>query len=109
MMNPLRWDGADGGVTMTFTRPEPGRFPALALAYAALAAGGTMPAVLNGANEVAVQLFLERRIPFGEIAALVGRTMDAHRTVPSPDLDDILAADAWARDAVTRFGVEVRG
>jgi len=109
MMNPLRWDGADGGVTMTFTRPEPGRFPALGLAYAALAAGGTMPAVLNGANEVAVQLFLERRVPFGEIAALVRRTMDAHRTVPSPDVDDILAADAWARDAVTRFGVEVRG
>jgi 1-deoxy-D-xylulose-5-phosphate reductoisomerase len=68
-----------------------------------------MPAVLNGANEIAVQLFLERRVPFGEIAPLVRRTMDAHRVVSSPGLEEILAADAWARDAVTRFGVEVRG
>ncbi len=109
LMSPLRWDGGEGGVTMTFARPDPGRFPALGLAYGALAAGGTMPAVLNGANEAAVQLFLERRIPFGEIAALVRRTMDAHRPVPSPDLDEILVADAWAREAVSRFGVEVRG
>ncbi len=109
LMNPLRWDGAAGGVTMSFARPEPGRFPALALAYEALSAGGTMPAVLNAANEVAVQLFLDRRIPFGEIPALLRRTMEAHRPAPSPGLEEILAADRWAREAVTRFGVEVRG
>ncbi|HEV8338136.1 MAG TPA: 1-deoxy-D-xylulose-5-phosphate reductoisomerase [bacterium] len=107
-MSPLRWDEGKGGVTMTFARPDAERFPALALAYHALAAGGTMPAVLNGANEAAVELFLDRRVPFGEIAALVRRTLDAHRTVASPNVDEILVADAWAREAVTRFGVEVR-
>ncbi|MGH7751241.1 MAG: 1-deoxy-D-xylulose-5-phosphate reductoisomerase, partial [Gemmatimonadales bacterium] len=109
LMTPLRWDEQEGGVTMTFVRPDPARFPALTLAYEALAVGGTMPAVLNGANEAAVQLFLERRIPFGEITTLVRRTMDAHRAVAAPDLDGIVVADTWAREAVTRFGVEVRG
>ncbi|MBI3974900.1 MAG: 1-deoxy-D-xylulose-5-phosphate reductoisomerase, partial [Armatimonadetes bacterium] len=108
-MAPLRWEGMGAGVTMTFARPEPDRFPALALAYEALAAGGTTPAVLNAANEVAVQLFLERRIPFGEIPPLLRRTMDAHDPISAPRAEEILAADAWAREAVARFGVEVRG
>ena len=67
-----------------------------------------MPAVLNAANEVAVQLFLERRIPFGEIPVLLRRTLDAHRPVVTPTLEDVQVADAWARETVTRFGVEVR-
>jgi 1-deoxy-D-xylulose-5-phosphate reductoisomerase len=109
LMRPFRWNEREGGVTMTFARPDRSQFPALTLADEAQSAGGTMPAVLNGANETAVQLFLERRLPFGEIVPLVRRTMDAHRLVSSPGLEEILAADAWARDAVTRFGVEVRG
>ena len=62
--------------------------------------GGTAPAVLNGANEAAVQLFLERKIRFTQIAELVNQALQAHRVVGMPTLDDILAADAWARKFV---------
>ncbi|HXF81290.1 MAG TPA: 1-deoxy-D-xylulose-5-phosphate reductoisomerase, partial [bacterium] len=86
---------------LTFEPPEPARYPCLGLAYAALRAGGTMPAVLNAANEVAVERFLAGQIPFTGIAAAAAETMAAHRPVPTPSLDDILAADAWAREAVT--------
>jgi len=107
-LHPLVWERGEG-VTMTFTPPPPERYPCLALAREALGVGGTAPAVVNAANEVAVRLFLERRIPFGEIPRLLRRTLDAHRAVADPTLEDVLAADAWAREAVTRFGVEVRG
>jgi len=107
-LRPLVWERGEG-VTMTFTPPPPERYPCLALAREALGVGGTAPAVLNAANEVAVRLFLERRIPFGEIPRLLRRTLDAHRAVADPALEEVLAADAWAREAVTRFGVEVRG
>ncbi len=84
-------------LTLTFERPDPARYPCLGYAYEALAAGGTMPAVLNASNEVAVDLFLQGRIGFLQIPAVVRRTMDAHRPVSSPTVDEILAADAWAR------------
>ncbi|MDQ7849554.1 MAG: 1-deoxy-D-xylulose-5-phosphate reductoisomerase [Armatimonadota bacterium] len=106
-LRPLAWERG-GGVTMTFTPPPPERYPCLALAREALQAGGTAPAVVNAANEVVVRLFLERRISFGEIPRLLRRTLDAHRVVADPTLEDVLAADAWARETVTRFGAEVR-
>jgi 1-deoxy-D-xylulose-5-phosphate reductoisomerase len=59
--------------------------------------GGTLPAVLNAANEIAVDAFVNRRISFPDITALVRRTMDRHQTVPHPSLQQILEADAWAR------------
>ena len=59
--------------------------------------GGTMPAVLNAANEVAVEAFLNRRISFPEISATVQRTMDRHHLVSHPSLQQLLEADAWAR------------
>ena len=90
----LEWDR----LSLTFERPQPERYPCLAYAYDALQAGGTMPAVLNAANETAVELFLTGRIGFLDIATLVRRTMDAHRAVSHPGIDDILAADAWARE-----------
>ncbi len=92
----LDWDR----LTLTFDRPDPQRYPCLGYAYDALESGGTMPAVLNAANEVAVELFLSGRIGFLEIAELVRRTMDAHRVVYSPMVDDVLAADSWAREQV---------
>ncbi len=107
-IRPLSWAGSGQGMTMTFAPPEPARYPCLVMAREALRLGGTAPAVLNAANEVAVALFLERRIPFGEIPALLRRTLDAHRPAAASTLEDVLAADAWARDTVTRFGVEVR-
>jgi 1-deoxy-D-xylulose-5-phosphate reductoisomerase len=73
------------------------RFPCLAFAYAAGREGGTMPAVLNAANEVAVARFLNREIPFPAIEQLIERAMQAHQTVAEPDLQQILHADAWTR------------
>jgi 1-deoxy-D-xylulose-5-phosphate reductoisomerase len=82
---------------LTFEPPRPGVFPALALARRAGEAGGTLPAVLNAANEVAVAAFLERRCPFPAIWRTVGRVMDEHAHITHASLDEIIAADAWAR------------
>ena len=87
---------------LTFEEPDPGRFPALDLARQAGDVGGTLPAVLNAANEVAVDAFVNRRISFLDISALVRRTMDHHQTVPHPTLPQILEADAWARNEAGR-------
>ncbi len=84
-------------LTLTFERPDPARYPCLAYAYEALARGGTMPAVMNAANEVAVEQFLAGRIGFLDIARTVRWAMDAHRQTAYPSVDDILAVDAWAR------------
>jgi len=87
---------------LTFEEPDPGRFPALDLARRAGDVGGTLPAVLNAANEVAVDTFVNRRISFLDISALVRRIMDRHQTVPHPTLPQILEADAWARSEAGR-------
>jgi 1-deoxy-D-xylulose-5-phosphate reductoisomerase len=86
--------------TLTFEEPDLDRFPALALARKAGDVSGTMPAVLNAANEVAVEAFVGRRIGFADITRAVARTMERHRVVEHPTLDQILEADAWARKEV---------
>lgn len=83
--------------SLTFEEPDTDRFPALALARRAGEAGGTLPAVFNAANEVAVEAFCNRRITFDRIPALVADVMDRHQVVEHPTLEQILAADAWAR------------
>ena len=83
--------------TLTFQEPDLGRYPCLALAFNACKAGGTMPAVLNASNEVAVQAFLDKRIPFLGIARLVDKVMQEHELAPATKLEAILAADTWAR------------
>jgi 1-deoxy-D-xylulose-5-phosphate reductoisomerase len=83
--------------TLTFQEPDLNRFPCLKLAFAACKAGGTMPAVLNAANEVAVQAFLDNRIPFSGISRLVNQAMEEHALDPAAELEAILEADAWAR------------
>jgi 1-deoxy-D-xylulose-5-phosphate reductoisomerase len=83
--------------SLTFEEPDTERFPALELARRAGEVGGTLPAVLNAANEIAVEAFVNRKINFPQITALVQRVMDAHQVVAHPSLDQILAADAWAR------------
>lgn len=83
--------------TLTFQEPDLNRFPCLKLAFAACKAGGTMPAVLNAANEVAVQAFLDNRIPFSGIPRLVNQAMEEHALDPAAELEAILKADAWAR------------
>jgi 1-deoxy-D-xylulose-5-phosphate reductoisomerase len=77
--------------------PDHDRFPCLGLGYRALRAGGTLPAVLNAANEEAVAAFLDERIPFTAIPESILAVMDAHRLQPVRELADVLAADAWAR------------
>lgn len=82
--------------SLTFASPDMDRFPCLALAYDACNVGETMPAVLNAANETAVRAFLNERISFNDIPAVIGETMAHHSLVSDPDLSDILDADAWA-------------
>ncbi len=93
--------------TLTFEAPDPARFPALRLARAALEAGGTAPAVLNGANEVAVAAFLSREIGFLDIAAAVETALEAAEregVLAEPgSLEDVTAADGRAREAARGF------
>jgi 1-deoxy-D-xylulose-5-phosphate reductoisomerase len=83
--------------TLTFEEPDLARFPALELARRAGEVAGTMPAVLNAANEVAVDAFVNKRLSFCQISEVVGRTMARHKTVAKPALEQIIEADAWAR------------
>jgi 1-deoxy-D-xylulose-5-phosphate reductoisomerase len=86
--------------TLEFYEPDVERFPCIALAYQALRAGGTMPAVLNAANEVAVAAFLHERIKFGQIPKLIHAACEAHTPTLVNELETVLAADQWARDWV---------
>ncbi len=83
--------------TLTFEEPDTDRFPAINLARRAGEIGGTLPAVLNAANEVAVEAFVNRNINFSQISEVVGCVMERHRIVEQPTLEKILEADAWAR------------
>jgi 1-deoxy-D-xylulose-5-phosphate reductoisomerase len=85
--------------SLTFEQPDLERFPSLELARRAGEVGGTLPAVLNAANEIAVEAFVNRKINFPQITDAVRRVMDAHKVVEQPTLEKILAADAWARQA----------
>ena len=82
-----------------FEKPDPDRFPALRLAREAGMTGGTLPAVMNAANEIAVPAFLEGKIPFPAIWETVEAVMRQHQHVEHPHLEEILKADAWARVA----------
>lgn len=83
---------------LNFEKPDFERFPCLRLAMEALETGQTMPAVLNAANEVVVGAFLEEQISFKEIPEIIRSTMRRHESVPVRELDDVLAADHWARN-----------
>jgi 1-deoxy-D-xylulose-5-phosphate reductoisomerase len=88
---------------LSFEAPDSERFPSLLLAYEAARRGGTLPCVLNAANERAVEAFLHEEIGFSAIAELVARVMRKHRTVDQPSLNDILEADSWARAAAEKL------
>ena len=83
--------------SLTFEEPDVERFPALKLARRAGEVGGTLPAVLNAANEVAVEAFVKGKINFPQITETVCRVMEAHKVASHPALEKILEADAWAR------------
>ena len=101
MMNEKRLSLADVG-TLHFYKPDFKRFKALELAYKAGRQGGSMPCVLNGANEQANALFRENKIRFLDIERLVEETMNAHAWIDNPSLDQLLEIDAWARDFVKK-------
>lgn len=82
---------------LTFTKPDTETFPALKLAYVAGNKGGTMPCIFNAANEVAVYAFLHDKIGFLDIPQIISYTMEKHSLVTTPDLEQIHAADTWAR------------
>jgi 1-deoxy-D-xylulose-5-phosphate reductoisomerase len=84
--------------TLTFCRPDHDRFPCLNLGYESLRVGGTMPAAMNAANEIAVDAFLNGGIRFVEIAEVIRSTMNAHAHQAITCLDDALEADRWARE-----------
>jgi len=103
---PDRWEGALPALDLAhlgrldFEHPDVDRFPCLGLAFRALRAEGALPAVLNAANEVAVEAFLEDRLPFGAIPGVIERTMEACEAqggLPAGTLDEVRDADGWAR------------
>ncbi|MEN6370614.1 MAG: 1-deoxy-D-xylulose-5-phosphate reductoisomerase [Armatimonadota bacterium] len=107
LLYPLRYDSGLPRVdilqvgSLDFRVPDAVKFPALRIAREAICTGGTMPAVMNAADEVAVQMFLDKKIGFLDIARLVERVMQSHSPILHPALDDILASDGWAREMTT--------
>jgi 1-deoxy-D-xylulose-5-phosphate reductoisomerase len=93
----LNWEV---GRSLRFEPPDYERFPALRLGHDAAELGGSAGAVLNAANEAAVERFRAGEIPFGQIARLAERALRRHEVVKSPTLADLLSADAWARQEV---------
>ena len=87
---------------LTFRAPDPAKYPCMQLAYAAGRAGGTMPAVMNAANEEAVAQFLEEKIHFLDIPVVIDAACERHKAdlIAQPQLEDVLAVDQWARMAV---------
>ena len=82
---------------LRFFEPDPDQFPCLRLALAAAATGGSACAALNGANDVAVQAYLDGHIAFPDIPHVIAETLEQHASLPHPTLDEILGVDAWAR------------
>src|SRR5215468_3542166 len=97
---PLDWTTIS---RFDFGLPDRQKFPCIGLAYDAIQRGGTAPAVVNAADEVVVNGFLDRKIPFSDIPNVVGSTLEAHRLQPADCVESILEADAWARDHALRM------
>ena len=99
---PERWESSYGVFSplsfgqLNFLPVDQDKFPSVKMAYRALELGGTAPAVLAAADECAVGLYLEEKISFGEIFELVKEALEAHRSLPSPTVEDILEVERWA-------------
>ena len=88
---------------LDFEAPDYEKFPCLKLAINALEAGETLPAVLNAANEIAVQAFLDEQISFKEISEIIRTTMQNHKSKPVTALEDVLLADRWTREEARKL------
>ena len=110
---PERWDGSLPTLDLTqagrleFLAPDHDRFPCLALAYRALRGAGTLPVVLNAANEVAVEAFLDGKLGFTSISRVIERSMNAHTVERVSTLDDVRRIDTWARDKARAMVAEL--
>jgi 1-deoxy-D-xylulose-5-phosphate reductoisomerase len=82
---------------LTFEEPDLHKYPSLALTYDALNAGGTMPCVLNAANEIAVEAFLSERIAFMDISRVVARTMEEHKVLKGESIEEVVGVSEWAK------------
>ncbi len=91
---PLDWNLVS---RLDFMQPDRRKFPCISLAYRAIEAGGTVPAVLNAADEIAVEAFLNRKISFSDIPKLIAGTLEAHKPNKADRLETIIEADTWAR------------
>src|SRR5437867_11724422 len=91
---PLDWNLVS---RLDFMQPDRRKFPCISLAYRAIEAGGPAPAVLNAADEIAVEAFLNRKIPFSDIPKLIAGTLEAHKPNKADRLETIIEADTWAR------------
>ncbi|MGQ9462418.1 MAG: 1-deoxy-D-xylulose-5-phosphate reductoisomerase [Candidatus Fervidibacter sp.] len=89
--------------SLTFEPPDENRFPCLRLAKLAVQIGGTMPAVMNAADEIAVSAFLQRQIGFTDIPAVVEAVMERHQPITNPDLSTVWKVDEWARETASEF------
>lgn len=92
--------------TLSFSKPDREKIPALDFAYEALRQGGTMPAVMNAANEVAVEKFSKGEIAFPEIWAIIEKVMKLHKTEKQKDIETVLRADAWARKTAKEIEIK---
>jgi 1-deoxy-D-xylulose-5-phosphate reductoisomerase len=101
---PQAWEQLDLARigTLTFEEPDFDKFECLQLAFDALTGGGSLPVVLNVANEIAVHRFLDGEIPFTAIPELITKAMDAHDFLEHPNLDDILALEKWTQTYTRR-------
>lgn len=88
---------------LTFEKPDYFAFPCLGLAFEAIKEGGTMPTVLNSANEEAVKLFLEEKIKFTMIPIFIEKAMNKHINIPNPNICDIISTDKWVRDIINEM------
>ena len=93
---------------LSFAAPDFEKFPCLAHAYHACETGGTLPCVLNAANEVAVAAFLNEAVAFVHIPEIIAHTMTAHQVMGNPEMDDILNADRWARRTAENYIEQLR-
>src|SRR3989344_2291486 len=106
---PDRWESGLAQIdfaqlgTLTFKKPDFKKFPALALAFDVARRGGTLPAVLNAADEEAVEAFLNGQLKFSGIYRTVEKVVKNHKNTARPKLSDILSADVWAREEAKRF------
>jgi len=96
----LDWDSIK---KLTFEQPNLDTFPCLSLAIEAGRKGETYPAVLCAADEMAVELFLSHKIKFTDIAHLVRQALEQHQPMPHPTLEEIMAADSWAKEKVRQL------